>query len=655
HERARAEFGDVDLARAVALVFGLVSLLTAALVIANTFQVTIAGRTRTLALLRSVGATSGQIGRSVMTEALITGLIASIGGLAAGWGLIRLALLVAGRWYPTIPVPSGVAMSPVTIAAGLVIGTLTTVVASLAPARLATAVAPIEALRPREAPRLAAPAGRTRLRWSVGLAAFGVVALVGSVYLTNSVAEVTYSSDAVIVLGAAGAVVGGGSLAAGVIVGAVFWLPKVVGRIAALLARRRGGVRIAAANVTRNPRRTAATATALMIGVTLVSSMLVAAACFTRSFEHSVMTETPVDLQVGYAPMTIMAEDDPYADEWEDSVSEIDPALIDELEAVDGLSARATIGTVPVVIEDDEGTSVLYTVVSADPEELRETLNIPDLADRLEPGAILVDGYRNEEIARMGALMSWSDEEDASETPSAEPVSGSVRVVSGLDGTAKELKFIYAEELDFLNLGGMVADEATLAAFGAPRTVAVMMKVSPQADAAAVQNTVLDTVTSQSANEVEAYPVTGSAVAAAETRKALATMLLIGLALLAVSVVVALIGVSNTLSLSVIERRHETALLRALGLTRGQSRWMMAVEALVIAGVAGLMGIIFGIVYGLAAGAVLLAPTVGLVVALPGWSLAAVMALTLAAGLAASILPGRRVARIPPAAALAAE
>jgi putative ABC transport system permease protein len=310
---------------------------------------------------------------------------------------------------------------------------------------------------------------------------------------------------------------------------------------------------------------------------------------------------------------------------------------------------------VPVVIEDDEGRPVIYTAIGADREDLRQTLNIPDLADRLEPGTVLVDSYLNSEIAQMGSSTAWYDGDSDSPAPSASPVSGSVRVVTGLDGTARELKFVYAEELDSINLGGLLADESTLSALGESRTVAVMMKVSPRSDAAAVQNAVLDTVTSQSEHESQAYHVSGSAVAAAETHKALATMLLIGLALLAVSIVVALIGVSNTLSLSVIERRHETALLRALGLTRGQSRWMMAVEALVIAGVAGLMGIIFGIVYGLAAGAVLLEPTIGLKVALPGWSLTAVLVLTLAAGLAASILPGRRVARIPPAAALAAE
>jgi putative ABC transport system permease protein len=651
-----AHYWDPRVLVTVAIVFGLVSLLTGTMVIANTFQVMIAGRVRTLALLRAVGATRSQIRRAVLLEALAVGLVAAVAGLVAGWGLIRLALGVAKTMYPSLPLPATAQLSAGAVALALAVGVVTTVVASLLPARLATRVAPVDALRPQTAPSLAARAGRARLIWSFLIAAVGAALIGLGLFVTNSDAGGRLGSG--LELGAAAGVLGGALVAGGVLLGAVFWLPKVVGRIAGWVAKRRGGARMAAANVVRNPRRAAASATALMIGVTLVAAMLVGAASLNRSLDRYVGDQKPVDLQVGYLRSGYWAADADEGEYWsplEDAA--VSDELVDQLETVPGVTGSATIAAAEVVIEDDSGLAITYVVNGVDPARLEATLDKEGFAERLRPNVVLVNSDLNDRLAHMGEyLVDAAYSEDWSE-PSPLPVSGTTRAARTTGGEQLELAFVHAPELDSYEswTAAMMTDQATLDALGDQTTVAALFSVDQRADPMLIQDRVLDLVTSMSPDLTAAYLVDGSAVQKAEARKVIDTMLLIGLALLTVSLVVAFIGISNTLSLSVIERRRENALLRALGLTRGQTRWMMAVEALVIAAVAGLMGIVFGTAYGFVACALLAGSTDFVSLVFPVWGLAALFVLTLAAGLAASVLPGHRAARTPPAAALALE
>ncbi|MDR1441422.1 MAG: ABC transporter permease [Bifidobacteriaceae bacterium] len=649
-----SRFTGGDAIKAVALVFGLVSLMTGTMVIANTFQVMIAGRARTLALLRAVGATRGQIRRSVILEAFFTGLVASGLGVLAGWGLIRLALAISTNLYPSIPMPTSVGMPPMAVVMAVAAGATATVLASLVPSRLATGVAPIEALRPQEAPSLTAPAGRTRMWWSIVMATGGVAITALGLFVATSGVLDRYVGDQGLVIGAGLGVVGGGLLAAGIILGTVFWLPKVVARIAGWIAKRPGGAQIAASNVVRNPRRTAASATALMIAVTLVSSMLVAAASLSRALEKSVEARAPVDLQLGHAkqgywPAAAGAPDSPPL-----SGEAVEQAVIERIEEVDGVTGTAPISAAEIVIDDDFGVPYIYAVNGAEPDQLRQTLADPTLANRLKPNVVLVDSHLNDQLTQMSLADDASEDGEEWTEPSPKPVSGSVRLVTDAAGETHKITFVYAPELDYGWAGSMLAEQTTLETLGSTRTVAALFRVARNADPVAVRDRVLDLVIESSPADAYLYDVQGAAVEKAEARKTINIMLLIGVALLTVSVLVALAGVGNTLSLSVIERRHENALLRALGLSRGQTRWMMAVEALVISGVAGLMGIAFGTMYGFIASALLVYESVGLVLVFPGAGLAVVMGLTLASGLLASILPGRRAARTAPAEALAA-
>ncbi len=207
----------------------------------------------------------------------------------------------------------------------------------------------------------------------------------------------------------------------------------------------------------------------------------------------------------------------------------------------------------------------------------------------------------------------------------------------------------------------VVADALTT---GLLLTAADLDRLAPRASTGLVWARLADSANTQAAlARVEEAATTGGdlTVAGGASQRALFEqvldiLLLVATALLAVAVLIALVGVGNTLSLSVIERTREQALLRALGLTRGQLRGMLATEALLVAATAVVLGLALGIGYGWAGTTVLLAPATDQIsYAVPVGRLVLVAAVALTAGLAASVLPARRAARIPPAAALAEE
>jgi putative ABC transport system permease protein len=159
----------------------------------------------------------------------------------------------------------------------------------------------------------------------------------------------------------------------------------------------------------------------------------------------------------------------------------------------------------------------------------------------------------------------------------------------------------------------------------------------------------------QDAIKTEAVALDGPALKRASYQTLIDTLLAIVVGLLAVAVVIALVGVANTLSLSVLERRRESATLRAIGLSRRQLRWMLAIEGMLIAGIGAVLGTGLGLLYGWVGAATLLSTIGPVTLAVPWRDLGIVLVVALAAGLLASVLPGRAAARTSPVAALAVD
>ncbi|SDF71789.1 ABC transporter permease [Klenkia brasiliensis] len=586
---AAAMTGDSDALAVVLLVFATVAVLVAGLVIANTFAVLLAQRTRELALLRCVGATSGQIRRSVLGEALVTGLAASVLGVLAGTGLAAAVSALAGALDSPIPL-AGVSVPWVAVVAGLVVGTVTTVVAALAPARAATRVAPLAALRPVDAAPLRSRPGVLRLVLGLLLLVPGTaLLLVGAV------------AGEVLV-----ALPGGVLSFLGALLLAQRAVPPVVAAAGRLLGRA-GGVpgRLAAGNATRNPRRTAATATALVIGVTLTTAMVVGAASARATASAGLDAAYPTDVVVaGFG-------------------ADMPKSLVGQLTGVDGVAAGVGITTGEVTGPDGEVWSADGFDVPATLPVLRSAVDEP----LPELGQVVLPGYLADQ---------WGVRDGDPVALSAGDRSLTLTTVVGSDDLA-------APRLTGTELSALVPD----AGLGT-----VWLRLADAADTA----TAVEAVTDLAGTAVPTAFVTGIASERAALDDVLDTLLLVVTGLLGVAVLIALIGVGNTLALSVVERRQESGLLRALGLTRRQLRGLLAWEAVLVAGVAAVLGVLLGGGYGVVGAASVLGSLSanGTVISVPWLQVGAIVVVATAAGLLASVLPSRRAARTPPVAAIAA-
>jgi putative ABC transport system permease protein len=590
------------------LTFASIALLVAGLVITNTFQVLVAQRSRTLALLRAVGAAKRQVGAGVLLEAAILGVVASTLGVLVGASLGQLALWVARTGPVAASLPATITVTWHVVVVPIVVGTLVTVAAALVPARVATRVAPLAALRPLDAPSAEKGAGRARLVLSVLATVVGFGLLAGGAALGTVVREPS--------LGLGLGILGGATSFVGVAVSAVYWLPKVTGLAGRLVGASGPTARLAAANTLRNPRRTAATSTALLIGVTLVAMMSTGAASARTSLTHELDGQFPVDVAVAG-----MQSDD-------SGTMVLPQSVVDAVEAVDGVAAVALpesgVATLGDGAPSDEETVV--TVQGVDRAAATAAVRLDEAVAALAPGTAVVPTE---------AAEAW------------DLADGDRLTLTGDAGTAT-----FDVVLSDVALAEVLVVPADLRSLVAQPVGSVMwVALDPSQDARAAVSRVQDAV----ADTGELAAVTGAAVERASFEQVIDTALGVVLGLLAVAVVIALIGVANTLSLSVIERRRESATMRAIGVTTGQLRWMLAIEGMLIAGVGAVLGIVLGLVYGWAGSLAALGIMGDVTLSVPWRDVALVAAVALAAGLLASVLPGRSAVRTSPVEALAAE
>ena len=617
--------GGTDIFTTIVLGFAAVALLVAALVISNTFQVLIAQRTRTLALLRCIGADRRRLRRSVLLEAGILGVTASTAGLLLGVGIGQGALWALSRMELEVPLPTGVTLTPAVVVVPLLVGTLVTVVASLAPARAATRVPPLAALRPADAPAV------TRRRDLPRLVLAAVLTLGGLALLT--VAVVVGAAVPVLALGVG--ILGGALSFVGVVIGSVFWLPRVVSLCGRVIGRGGTSARLAAANTVRNPRRTAATSTALLIGVTLVTMMSTGAASARVTLVNELDAQFPVDVQIG-GGSTAGTDGEPL----------VTPALVRTVEAVDGVALVTPLTQASVTMTAADGSTTSVVAFALGAADATALLRTPAMVEGLTDSTVVLSqdtavdlGIRAGDDVTVSAsgVTTSTDGASTDGAPSTDEPTG--------PGAAVVLTAVVTSIP-----GGAVVTPATLDALRvADAEVQAWVRLADDADPAqavpAIQDALLDTP----------VQVTGAAVERAMFEDVIDTLLAVVVGLLAVAVVLALVGVANTLSLSVLERRRESATLRVIGLSRRQLRATLAIEGMLIAGVGAALGVVLGVLYGWAGAATVLGVVGAVTLQVPWTHIAVVLVVALVAGLLASVLPGRSAARTSPVAALAVD
>lgn len=604
--------GGEDVFTYMILTFAAIALLVAALVIANTFQVLVAQRTRTLALLRCVGADRKQLARSVLLEATMLGIIASVAGILVGTGLVQLALTVAGGMDLGVPLPELVQITVPVVLVPLLVGTVVTLVASFSPARAATRVAPLAALRPSDAPTVSTGAGRVRLVASILLVVGGASLLaLGIVLGQQGSAE----------MGLLAATAGGAASFVGVLIGAIFWLPRVVSVVGKALTGSGSTAKLAAANTLRNPRRTAATSTALLIGVTLVAMMSTGAVSARMSMNNELDSRYPVDVSLAT---------DGYDDNGGNDPIELPQTTMSTAESTEGIASVVPL-TAATVSVDLDGQSITFLARGVDPADAVGLVRNAKAVEGLVPGTVVVP----EMVAKDWKIATGDELSLAATAPEGAGSPATLEaLVTPMGGRAL---LVTPDTLDGI-------------APGAPVTTA-WVGLTDVTDAGSVVPALQDALAESSIP----IDVTGAAVERALYQKVVDTVLGIVVGLLAVAVVIALIGVANTLSLSVIERRRESATLRAIGLSRSQLRWMLAIEGMLIAGVGAVLGIVLGVLYGWAGASAALAVMGDVTLAVPWRDVALVLVVALVAGLLASVIPGRSAARTSPVEALAVD
>ncbi|MFH9355097.1 ABC transporter permease [Kitasatospora sp. NPDC017646] len=573
------------------MAFAAIALFVGIFIIANTFSMLVAQRTRELALLRAVGATRRQITRSVKVEAALVGLTASVAGLLAGIGIaVGLKALLNGPMDANLP-DGPLVIAPTTVLAAIAVGVLVTLIAAWLPARRASRIAPVAAMSSSEQP---ATQKSLRLRNTVGL----LFSLAGAGALAA---------------GAGGKEVKLVGLGAGLLLIGVFVLTPLLSRpLIALFAPLLRAVygtpgKLARENALRNPRRTAATASALTIGVTLITSLTVVGASVNKAVDDSASSDLKADYTVAMQNFSMLS-----------------PEVAAQIARTPGVSAMSTERSVPVSVGgrgEGEGDSEWLTAVDAATIDQFTTVKIREgSADALAQGKLLVSSSRSEH----GGYKV-----------------GDVLAVTYPDGSKGSL-----------TVGGVLEADTAPAPVLAPEAV-----VGPHAQPGSGLNKVLVKGANGATEQLKQalrdatggnplIAVKGEKDIKAESRQAVTDILNMMYGLLGMSVVIAVLGVVNTMAMSVFERRREIGMLRAIGLDRLGIRRMVRLESLLIALFGGLVGVGLGVLVAWAGVRTMADSLKGITTVVPPLQIACFLLAASVIGLLAALWPAHRAARM---------
>lgn len=595
------------------LAFGLVGLLVGTFIIANTFSMIVAQRTREFALLRSLGVSSGQLTGSVVMEALVVGVIGSLLGIAAGVGLVSVIQVILDKVGYGLP-NDGVALTGLSVGVPLVLGVVVTVLSAWAPARRAGAVRPVEGMRSGDA-----SSGNSLVKRTVwGLVAIGLGAAIAGVGVAYGDGRTSHRAI----------LVGAGAVA--VIVGTFLASPAlslpIVPRLGRVIGAPFGAIgRLAATNSRRNPRRTATTAFALTLGVALVSIVGMLGASMKASISEVVESSISADYVVAGPP---------------NGQFPLPTAAVDELNRVPGVGNIVVIGTGPFTI-GGQATAGFGIPLSAYVQgDLSTAFHFEDPKGSLNltgPGFIADADVARERGWSIGDRVPLSNER------------------LGEFGTA-ELVGTYAPNP---SVGPAVISRESLqplAALGgsspATRLAPVLAFVNAQPGASASDVEALGERLKEKMEPL-IVPQVMTPVEYGGERTQLVDQLLNTLyALLALAVIIAILGIVNTLALSVVERTQEVGMLRAVGTHRRQVRRLITLEAVQIAVYGALVGVVIGLFLGWAFLRVL--ETQGIrVIAVPWEQIAAMILGSGVVGVLAAVWPAIKASRTPPLAAIA--
>ena len=593
---------DLSFLRLVLLVFGGVSLLVGSFLIFNTFSITVAQRIRELGMLRTLGASRGQILRGMILEAAVIGVLGSVAGVLAGIGFAAGINAIFKTFGIDLP-NTGTVIATRTIVLALVVGILVTLVAALTPALRATRVSPMAALLEAELPE-----GPTRGRV---FAAFAALLSIGGIAMTCIGLFGGLDSNA------AAGLVGGGAVAT--LFGVSMFSPRLVRPLASVagwpLEKLRGITgRLARENAVRKPGRTAVTAAALMIGLAVVVFVTVFAAGISASVGNAIDRNFQGDVVLQNT----------------DGFSPISRGAARQAEQVEGVRTVSSLSFGGGVYQGKD-----IRVSAVDPATVSDVLSLdweqgsPDTLSGLSRrGTVLDDAWATSNDIEVGDPIAVRT-----------PLERDVRLT--VEGTVKDNADL---------LGNVVVSEDTLRSDFAGREPSMtLVRLEEGADADAVQERIAERVdgrfpTVETLNQQELKD---------SQEEQIQQLVAFFYVLLALAVVISLLGIVTTLALSIHERTRELGMLRAVGMSRRQVRRLVRYEAVITALIGAILGTVLGVIFA----ALVSRPLAdeGFELAYPFGTLITLLVLAGLAGVFAAIWPARRAARLDVLRALAYE
>ncbi|MGI5426323.1 ABC transporter permease [Streptomyces sp. CA-179760] len=575
------------------LVFAGIALFVGTFIIANTFTMLVAQRTKELALMRAVGASRRQVTRSVLIEAFVVGAVAAVTGLVAGIGIGAGLRSLMGSFGGTVP-DGPLVVKPATIVAALAVGILVTMLAAWLPGRRAAKIPPVAAMNSLHAK---ATTKSLVLRNTLGalLSAAGVAVVLVASTMDGSDGQMPMGFGAVLLI-------------IGVFVLTPLLSRPLIAAAAPLLRVFGVSGKLARQNSVRNPRRTAATASALMIGLTLITGMTVMAGSLQQAIEKMASSSVKADYVVS------MANGNP-----------LSPDVEQKLRQTDGVSA-----TSPMLNAESriDGQSEYLTGVNG--------AAIGELAGpKVDSGSFKVGGNQVVVDGETAKIYGWK--------------AGSSFSASFEDGEKQKLTVAGTyESNEFLR--GILLDEKVLAPHVSdPYNMKVMVKTSDGPSGATQDKLEKALGTNPAIKVQDKQDITN------EIAQMFTLMLNMVYGLLAMAVIVAILGVINTLAMSVFERSQEIGMLRAIGLDRKGIKRMVRLESLVISLFGAVLGIGLGVFFGWAAGELLATKMATYELVLPWARMGLFLLLAATVGVLAALWPARRAARLNMLEAIKAE
>ena len=519
------------------LVFAFIAVFVGSFLIANTFSILVAQRTQELALLRALGATRGQVFTEVITEAAVTGVLASLTGFLLG-------ILVADGLIHIFSSTTKLSVQPDALITSLLVGTIITVIAAALPARRATHIAPVAALRESQPEIQGLP--RTRIGFGLVLFLGGIAGLLQSLFSASAASGPNLDVLGLSVLA--------------IFLGTALLAPVLIRPIATVLgwpAHFRGAPgQLAGENARRNPRRTALTSAALMIGLALVTAVAV----ITDSVEASIN------------------------------------------QAIDG-----TVKAQLVVLDEGSGgfSPQVASTLRADPElaDVSEIRGSDALVGNISTG---VTGLDTSNVASIFSFSMTAGSAGSIETADTTIVDSTEAATENVHvGSPVTMTFPNGDQVR-MTVGGIYTPDALISGYlvslstldphlATVRDADVAMNPAPGVSLSAADASLL--------HDLRAYPEL-SGLTKTQYKDLISaglnTFLNLIYVLLGLAIIIAVVGIINTLALSVLERTRELGLLRAVGMTRGQTREMVAWESVIIALIGAVLGLAVGAGLGIA-------------------------------------------------------